>query len=497
MLLLLLTLLPVGGGAQEIFVSTDGNDANDGTLKHPLRNIQTALDRGARTVTLRQGTYVLDAPVVIRPQNSGTADRPFVLQSYPSEEAIISGGTTDAFSMVSEPDTLGRILGIDTARRCFLVPTPEVMEGENAMMIIQQWATALLRIRKLEPLGDTTRVYFREPESTLEFTHPYPQPVIGGPRGNSAFAFVTLRDTGNRPELLRIEGDSRNPVEYVIVQNITFMNTGWQRPLTQGHVPLQAGLPLTRAYLMNHPGTPWSETLNNQAWVVRPEAAVSVSHAREICLSGCAFTQIACTALDIRQGACYVVAEGNLFQEIGGTAIMAGSFQESPVETHVPYVLDGDTTDYCHHLTIRGNRIYDTGILDHGTAGITCGYVAETHVDSNNVVGVGWSGICMGWGWTPRRTMMHDNAITNNRIANYGTWHHDCGGIYTLSWQPGSVISGNSVADPPPAPYATNDRVFPLYLDDSSNGFIITGNSFRAQDCGTNNNGDDIKFSEE
>ena len=71
---------------------------------------------------------------------------------------------------------------------------------------------------------------------------------------------------------------------------------------------------------------------------------------------------------------------------------------------------------------------------------------------------------------------MEHNRITGNTVKNYARQLYDAGGIYTLSNQPGSVISDNIIGAPYPAPYATNDRGFRIYLDARTDGFTIENN---------------------
>ena len=71
---------------------------------------------------------------------------------------------------------------------------------------------------------------------------------------------------------------------------------------------------------------------------------------------------------------------------------------------------------------------------------------------------------------------MEQNRITDNKVIYYARQLYDAGGIYTLSNQPGSIISGNSISAPFPAPYATNDRGFRIYLDARTDGFTIENN---------------------
>ena len=79
--------------------------------------------------------------------------------------------------------------------------------------------------------------------------------------------------------LVRIEGSLDHPVAHVQFRGIEFAHTTWLRPSRAGHVPLQAGMFLLDAFRLSPPGTPYHPGLDNQAWIGRPPAAVSVSGA--------------------------------------------------------------------------------------------------------------------------------------------------------------------------------------------------------------------------
>ncbi|MDJ0568422.1 MAG: right-handed parallel beta-helix repeat-containing protein [Pleurocapsa sp. MO_192.B19] len=93
------------------FVDPNGDDSWSGRHKSPNRDNNDgplATIEGAKlavrklksqqqinrpiTIMLRGGTYFLTKPVLFKPEDSGSIDRPIVYQSYPRERAIISGG---------------------------------------------------------------------------------------------------------------------------------------------------------------------------------------------------------------------------------------------------------------------------------------------------------------------------------------------------------------------------------------------------------------------
>ena len=97
------TLLPLPlSDAAEIHVSPSGNDANPGTAAQPVATPQRArnLVRGLITgglsdsveVVFAAGTYHLDVPLELRPEDSGTAAFPITWKAATGATVILSGG---------------------------------------------------------------------------------------------------------------------------------------------------------------------------------------------------------------------------------------------------------------------------------------------------------------------------------------------------------------------------------------------------------------------
>jgi len=105
MLLAALILLPsVVSAATEVHVSPSGNDANPGTAAAPVRSPQAAQNRvrlliqgglsDSVKVIFGAGTYVMDAPLELRPEDSGTAAFPITWKAASGATVILSGGRT-------------------------------------------------------------------------------------------------------------------------------------------------------------------------------------------------------------------------------------------------------------------------------------------------------------------------------------------------------------------------------------------------------------------
>ena len=447
--------------------------------------------KGGITITLQEGRYYMSEPLFLRPEDSGTKESPLVIRGIGEKHtSVICGDPRQKHRQIwplKEQDDglpknrhddglptkgMERMIDFNTANRTITIPTPpqHVLQTKNLEMVVhQRWAIAILRVKEMKVEGDKTIVSFMEPESRLEFDHPWPQPVIGGERGNSSFLLRTTEQRDGIEQLVIVDG-----ANYVRFEGLTFKHTCWNRPLHKGHVTLQGGFPLVDAYkLKENPGLPWDSGLENQAWIGRPISAVTVRNAHHVEFYSVLFENLAATALDFVDNVSDCVVQKCTFGNIGGTAIMGGSFAESPMEVHRPYQ---HLAERCQRLTIKENFVVDVANEDWGAVGIALGYVRHCTISKNHVFFLSYSGICVGWGWTPLNTGMEHNCIEGNNVSNYARQLYDAGGIYTLSNQPGSVISGNTISAPYPAPYATNDRGFRIYLDARTDGFTIESN---------------------
>ena len=493
-LTILLLLLSLGSRAGEIVVH-QGESLHEAlrTAREWRRTNDPRCEHGI-TITLAAGRYYMQEPLFLRPEDSGTADSPTIICGEAG--AVVCGDPVQQHTQLFPETGMLPMIDFNTATRTITIPTPpaSVLTTKNLEMVVhQRWAIAILRVKEMRVEGDQTVISFMEPESRLEFEHPWPQPVIGGERGNSSFLLRTTEQRDGIEQLIVIDSAS-----HVNVSGLTFEHTCWNRPLHRGHVTLQGGFTLIDAYkLKENEGLPWDAGLENQAWVERPVSAVSIRRAHDVTFNSCTFQWLGATALDFVDEVSDCAVTGCTFIGIGGTAIMGGSFAESPMEVHRPYT---HLAERCQRLDISQNVIQKVSQEDWGAVAIGLGYVRDCTVNDNIVFACNYSGICVGWGWTPLYTGMQNNRITNNTVSDYARQLYDAGGIYTLSNQPGSEIRDNVISAPSPAPYATNDRAFRIYLDARTDGFTIEGNRtavnrlIRRDEIGDNHPGPNLIF---
>ncbi|MFA9193955.1 L-rhamnose mutarotase [Flavobacterium sp. FBOR7N2.3] len=567
--------------AADIWVATNGKDTNEGTKTSPLATVHMALRKarelrrlkdasikGGIHIIIKDGTYYFDEPLFVRPEDSGTADSPTIIEADANAKPIFNGGieiknwkkTTTSINglkkgtvwVADAPEiagelinyrqlwvndvkavrakstagtTMERILSWDKETETCWIPFKDKsiqFEPGMEMFIVQWWAIANLRIKNIEVKKDSARLSFEKPESRVQSEHPWPAPWISKNNGNSAFflnnGMSMLNEAGewyldrkNRKiyyipragenmasakvtvpvleNLVEIKGTIDSPVHDVKFKGISFQYSNWLRPSQQGHVPLQAGLYLLDAYKLKIPGTPNQATLENQAWVGRPRAAVEVNFANNTVFESCSFEHLSSTGLDLHKGTNNNKVQGNLFKDIGGNGINLGVFSEEAFEAHLPLNVR-DEREVCSNELIADNLITNVANEDWGCLGIAAGFVKNLTIKHNEISDVAYSGISMGWGWTHTENVMQNNKILANKIHHYAKHLHDVAGIYTLSSQPDSRIEENYIDKVYNSPYAHDPFLWLyLYTDEGSQGFTIKNNWIPIQKILKNNNG--------
>ena len=515
---------------------------------------------GGIYIRLEEGVYAQRNSLFLRPEDGGTSDSPTVICAVDGAHPVISGGVAvtgwkrgcnhpaipeklrqkiwsaeaplignrrvetrqmwvnghKVQRAAQFPDGgLEQMIDFNPEEQTITIPVSQNVNpkrlqnaGQLEMIVHQRWAIAILRVKSIDVKDGQAVVRFHEPESHLEFAHPWPQPVIGGEKGNSSFCLTNALELLDQPgewfqeypsgtiyyypqasenmetaeviiptleTLVTIDGTLSRPVKHIQFDGITFEHTSWMRPSYQGHITLQGGFPLLDAYKLQEPGLPEKAELENQAWITRPETAIRVRGAEHIDFKRCTFRHLSSTGLDYEWAVTASSVEDCQFTDIGGTALLVGAFPDGGFETHIPFI-PADVRELCSHITIRNNFISNVTNEDWGCVGIGAGYVRNMDISHNEVCHLNYSGICVGWGWTSLESGMCNNRIEANYVHHFARRLYDAGGLYTLSNQPGSVMRNNRIEHLIEAPYATNDRAFYIYLDEATDGYTMENN---------------------
>ena len=555
--------------AGEIWISPKGSDFNDGTCQSPKATLTSALRQarewrrtednriqGGITIYMEGGTYAFYEPVFIRPEDSGTKESPTIIRSVGDEKVILSGGISingwkkqgkvwvadvpvfngrplDFRQLwvngkkavrardVEDFEKMNRICSVDEKNEILYVPAVSIrrlidnkgnLKAKYAEMVLHQmWCVANLRIRSVEVQGDSAAIRFHQPESRIQFEHPWPRPMVTTDGHNSAFYLTNARELQDVPgewyhdidarkvyyypregekmqeaevivpaveTLVRVEGTLDRPVCHIRFEKITFSYTTWMRPSEKGHIPLQAGMYLTDGYridpkmqrnYLNH-------LLDNQGWLGRPAAAVRVAAAKQIDFERCRFEHLGSTGLDYEEAVQGGVVRGCLFRDIAGNGLLVGSFSPAAHETHLPYD-PADRREVCTQQHINNCYFTEIGNEDWGCLAIAAGYVGDVNIEHNEISEVPYSGISLGWGWTQTVNCMRNNRVHANLIHHYAKHMYDVAGIYTLGSQPKSYVTENCVHSIYKPGYVHDpNHWFYLYTDEGSSFITVRDN---------------------
>ena len=235
--------------AADLFVSPKGNDRNPGTKDSPKATLTAALRqarelrrlndesvKGGITIHMEAGDYHLYEPVFIRPEDSGTEASPTVITS--DGNAILNGGVeirnwkkqgklwvADVPMFNGRPldfrqlwingqkavrardvadfEKMYRIINNDPQNEILWVPAAAVKKIQKAryaeMVLHEMWCVANLRIKSVEIQGDSAAVRFHNPESRIQFEHPWPRPMVTKDGHNSAFYLTNAMELLDEP----------------------------------------------------------------------------------------------------------------------------------------------------------------------------------------------------------------------------------------------------------------------------------------------------------
>jgi hypothetical protein len=300
--------------------------------------------------------------------------------------------------------------------------------------------------------------------------------------------------------LVGVGGTYDAPAHNISFSGITFSGTSWLGPSSnQGYADQQTG-----SYIAGNWSWPALSACQegcSQFEAARPNwfqmpAAVQVSAANTITFSDSQFVNLGQTAIGIGNdanahasgvglGASNItVTRSEIARDAAGGIVVGGV----RADAHHP----SDQRMVNRNITVSNNRIHDLGVDYRGIVSVLTTYVSTATVSHNEVYNLPYTGMSIGYGWganepggstsyanrglynyQPRyttATTASNNRLTNNYVHDVMQQMTDGGCIYTLSWNPSAVISGNYCL-------RTNGW-FGLYFDEGSKYYTASNNVF-------------------
>jgi len=297
------------------------------------------------------------------------------------------------------------------------------------------------------------------------------------------------------PTLLEISGTADSLVRNLHFKGLSFAFTDWPPPAVgyNGHQGCE--------FLLRD-------------WDTSPEfemaqvgEAIGLRFATSCSLQDGEFAHLGGTALWLMKGTSRNVVAGNHFHDVAGNGVMVGEDLEirnsawTGSGKTIPFDgiprrdwSDGGAvvlSEVPRDNQIANNLIETCGAIYYGAVGVWVAFTDGTVVAHNVVRDLPYTGISVGWHWAPEPTCCRNNRVEYNDISETMKVLADGGGIYTLGFQPGTVLRGNLIHDVRRSPFAfgraPNNGIF---FDAGSKGYLVEENAIY------NTTGEPIRFSD-
>ncbi|ROQ59683.1 parallel beta helix pectate lyase-like protein [Streptomyces sp. 840.1] len=509
-------------GTRTLYAAPDGRGASCTAVRpctpQGARDLaRTENGRDVR-VLLKDGTYRLDAPLELGPDDSGTT-----WSAAPGAHPVLSGGqditgwhrdADGTWSARVPAGTTPRQLFVDGRRatRARGEACPASTCDATATGMTGATATGIDHWQRPTDAEAVIRVRWRNYHcriagvsgDTMTFVQPcWTNSASGTDRTGPAWdstAVDSTRYSGvaffeNAPELLDQPGeftwDSKGrTVTYlprkgedmrrartvtphteqllvidgahdVTVSGIGFAYAAYHQPGTdEGYAGMQAGLTLTGATgPVDHAGR----------YYTKPSAAVTVRGGRQVRIDSGRFSHLGGAGAILEAGTKDSALTRSSFTDLSSGAVYVGDTEPMPQQS-----LAGERN------TVAYNTISRSGVEYTDSVGIWAGYEAGLSIDHNSLDHLPYSAVSVGWGWNQpeaQKSVLRDNKVTANRITDVmevAQQQHDGGAIYTQGAQPGTVLSGNYINR---SAYGNTERDGNgIYLDEQSSHITVERN---------------------
>lgn len=503
----------------ELYVATHGRDDNPGTAEMPFATPQRARDAvreriaagltGSVTVLLGGGTYFLERPLVFGPEDSGTDRLSISYAAAGRQTPVVSGGrqiagfnnSSGKLWTVTLPEVKAgrwhfRQLFVD-GQRAVRARTPNAGDEEyclrlTAAEISQDLTSHTLtlgpgKVRPWSQLGDVEAVVLKNwatLHKRLERVDPATGLVVlkgphvkyfGGnrPRKGGGCFFENSPDMLDQPgewfldrrtgvlTYWPLAGQEMDRTEVIapVLSHVLQIAGRPDRPVRNLHF---RGL----AVMHNHVPLPAEGHHGRQA-AFRYGGGGLPCFVRFWHTQGCSFVggrlaHAGGNGIGLGEGCRGNLVQGNAVFDMAGNGIDVGGPNH---EKLVP-----------KDNRIANNYVHHCGAVYYGACAIWAGFAQRTLIEHNLVCDHPYTGISIGWKWDPSPTAAREYIVRYNHVHDVLRRVCDGGAIYSLGYQPGTVLRGNHLHDVHRSPYAIAAPNNGMFLDEGSKGFLIEDN---------------------
>jgi hypothetical protein len=510
----------------DFFVAVDGDDSRSGSQEQPFATLAKARDavrqriaaglKAPINVRIRGGTYELPNTLSFGPEDSGTEQFAVTYAACPGEKAVISGGRrvgswtkgdgelwTAEVPGVKDGAWYPRLLVVN-GRRAVRARTPNIDADPNAVQmqnaelssdqqrytislppgLVKNWqnvgdvevmaagnweinrkrlasvdeSASLLVLAPPHSAGhdairpgpgrwchlENAREFLDQPGEWYVDRHTgtltyWPRPGDDMTKAEAAVGVLT--------RLVEVRGTAERPVTNLHFKGLTFAFSNWPLP-EGGYMGIQA--------CHFNTGGSWQ-----QPWGRIP-AAICFEHARGCSVEDGTLAHLDGCGIELVTRCGHNLIQGNHIRDISGNGICVGGPRG---EEDVPE----DNRIANNHIEACGRQFY-------GAVGVWIGFTQRTVIAHNLVHDLPYTGISVGWQWNPEPTPCKENTVEYNHVYDVMNRLCDGGCIYTLGFQPGTVIRSNHLHEANRSAFAQGAPNNGMFIDEGSKGFLFEQN---------------------
>ena len=521
------------------YISLDGSDSQIGTsIESPFATLEKARntirelkEKGQLnkpvTVYLKEGTYQLFEPFVLRTEDSGTEEFPITYRAYDNGKTIISGGLQvsnwtktklNGYNvLVSDLSKLERYAPFEqlwvnshravqarTPNSGYLkVPTKQGVDTKDVRRSSSyDFSYSIEDEFHLEGADDCVAVVFNK---WLEYHMPIDKidrqnkKIISTKKGGRAiegdddYYLEGGRVMLDKPGEWYLDRQERKLYYFPLEEEIDVVAT----------IPSLINVLRLEGDVKNNQLVEYVQfkglTFSHTTWVlpreseksgygqadIRMDGSVFLTGAKNCLFEECEITAIGNYGLEMSLGCTnnrilrcniYDLGAGGLL--IGPKIRPKGKVTAEGIGEELLPVLE-KSSDATSNNEIADCRIYDGGRYFHCAVGIWIGQSPDNQIHHNEIYNFYYSAISTGWTWGYGQALATGNIFEYNHIHHIGKLMNgdgsvlsDLGGIYTLGNQTGTVIRNNEFHDI----WAGKYGGWAIYCDEGTTNIMIENN---------------------